>query len=239
MQALRTAIFFIGWALGTLAMGALGLPLLLMPQRFTWMFNITWATLTLWWLRVTCGLHSQIVSAPDSQLIACKHQSAWDTIALQRMFGNPVFVLKRELYLVPIFGWFLWKSGQIAIDRRDGRSAYDQIEKQAPKMLAQGRRIIMFPEGTRVRVGDKKPYRSGIGRVSALLNLPVTLAAVNAGLYWPKHSLIKQPGTATLKFLPSVPVCDRDIVKWMAQVETIIEKESAELAASAEKLPIA
>lgn len=239
MLAVRTFFFFAGWIALTLAMGVAGLPVLLLPQRCIWKFNGCWALLTLGWLRLTCGVRGKTIGAPEGHLIACKHQSAWDTMALWRVLGNPVFVLKRELYMIPIFGWYLWRSGQIAIDRKDGRSAYEQIEKQAPKVLAQGRSIVMFPEGTRVKIGEKKPYRGGIARVSAMLKLPVVPAALNAGLYWPKHTLIKRPGLAVLKFLPPVPVCGSDAAAWMKELETRIESESAELAAGAEKLPVA
>jgi 1-acyl-sn-glycerol-3-phosphate acyltransferase len=239
MLVVRTGFFFLGWTLVTLAMGIAALPLLLMPQRWIWSFNGAWAGFTLWWARVTCGIHSRIIGTPQGQLIASKHQSAWDTLMLWRIFKNPVFVLKRELYLVPVFGWYLWKSGQIAINRSDGRSAFEQIERQAPRLLEQGRSMIIFPEGTRVPVGQKKPFRTGIARVSARLGLPVVPVALNAGLYWPKRPLIKRPGTAALKFLAPMPVCDDDMSGWMAQLETAIETESAALAAGAEQLPVA
>ena len=239
MLVLRTILFFAGWVIATLAMGVAGTPFLLLPQRFVWRFNGSWAAVTLWWLRVACGIRGEVQGVPNGRLIACKHQSAWDTLMLWRTLGNPVFVLKRELYWVPIFGWYLWRSGQIAIDRSAGRTAYEQIEKQAPALLAQGRSIVMFPEGTRVRIGDKKPYRSGIARVSAMLGLPVVPAALNAGLFWPKHTLVKRPGRPVLKFLPPVAVCQDDMGEWMKTLEGAIEAESQFLAAGAEKLAIA
>lgn len=239
MTTLRTILFFIGWVTGTLAMGLAGLPVMLLPQRCIWAFNGAWVGFTLGWLRLTCGIHGEVRGEAAGQLVACKHQSAWDTLALWRRLKNPVFVLKRELYWIPVFGWYLWRSGQIAINRSDGRSAYDQIAKQAPKLLAQGRTIVMFPEGTRVRIGHYKPYRSGIARVSSMLKLAVVPAALNAGLYWPKHTLLKFPGRPVLQFLPTMPVCGEDQATWMKQLETTIETESKRLAAAAEKLPVA
>lgn len=228
MTLLRTAVFFIGWIAATLAIGALGLPFLI-SQRATWWVSDLWAGFTLFWLRITCGVKSELRGTPDGKLIACKHQSAWDTLMIWRTFGNPAFVLKRELYWIPIFGWYLWRTGQIGINRRDGRSAFEQIEKQAQRVLAQGRTIILFPEGTRVRIGTKKPYKSGIARVSALLQLPVVPAALNAGLFWPKHSLLKTPGTAILQFLPALPVCGSDQDGWMQQLEQTIESATHSL----------
>lgn len=234
MLILRTTVFFIGWIAATLVLGILGVPVLLLSQRAVWCFNKIWVRFTLGWLRLTCGLRGEVRGVPQGRLIASKHQSAWDTLMMWHTFGNPVFVLKRELYWIPIFGWYLWRSGQIAINRSDGRSAYEQIEKQAPKLLAQGRTIILFPEGTRVKIGDRKHFRSGIARVSAMLQLPVVPAALNAGLFWPKHDLLKRPGTAVLKFLPPLPVCGADPVAWMKDLETVIETESVRLAARAE-----
>lgn len=234
MLAFRTTIFFIGWIVGTMVFGFAAVPLLL-SQRMVWVFNAFWVRFTLLWLHVSVGLRTEVMGAAQTALVGCKHQSAWDTIVLCRHFYNPVFVLKRELYWIPIFGWFLWRSGQIAINRRDGRNAYDQIAKQAPALLAQGRTMIMFPEGTRVRVGDKKPYRTGIARVSTMLNLPVTPAALNAGLFWPKYTLLKRPGKATLKFLPPIPVCGNDATEWMKQVEAAIEEETAALVSEASR----
>lgn len=229
MAALRTVLFFLGWTLGTLLLGVVGLPFLLGPQRWLWWFNGRWVAFSLTWLRLTCGIRSERRGVPEGRLIACKHQSTWDTLMLWQTFRNPTFVLKRELYRIPIFGWYLWRSGQIAIDRRDGRSAYEQIARQAPKILAQGRTIILFPEGTRVPVGQRRPYRSGIARVSAMLGLPVVPAALNAGLFWPKHDLVKRPGTAVVEFMAPMPVAPSESAAWMATLEKTIEERSAAL----------
>lgn len=234
MQQLRTVFFFFGWTIITLAMGALGLLFMPFPRRAIWWFNTQWAGATLWWLRLTCGLEGRVEGTVQGPLIASKHQSTLDTLVLWCTLRNPVFVLKRELYWIPIFGWYLWRSGQIAINRSDGRTAFEQIAQQAPALLAQGRSMIVFPEGTRVRVGDRKPMRSGVARISALLNLPVTPVALNAGLYWPKHRQTKKRGIARIKFLPPVPACTGDQTEWMARLETLILTESDALAAAAE-----
>ncbi len=228
MATLRTLLFFAGWISATLVFGILGLPCLL-RQRWCWWAANFWVNLTLGWLRLSCGIRSEHQGIPATPLIASKHQSAWDTLMLWRVLGNPVFVLKRELYAIPIFGWYLWRSGQIAINRAKGREAYAQIETQAKPYLAQGRVMVVFPEGTRVPVGTHKPFHSGIARISAMLQLAVTPAAVNAGLFWPKHSLVKHAGTARLAFLPPLPVSPDDRQAWMQQLETSIETKTAEL----------
>ncbi len=237
IAAFRTVVFFVGWVLLTCVIGFAALPLLV-SQRITSSVARSWARLTIGWLRLSCGIRTEQRGVVQGQLIACKHQSALDTLMLWCALNGPAFVLKRELYWIPIFGWYLHRTGQIAIDRSDGRSAMAQIAAQAEPMLAAGRAILIFPEGTRVRPGERRPFRPGIARVSAMLRLPVTPAALNAGYFWPKHSLVKKPGLAVLEFLLPVPVCD-DQETWLPRLETIINDASERLAPRAEQLAVA
>lgn len=235
MPLLRTILFYAFWIIGTVAMGAFGLLLMPLPRRFIWRFNAWWARYTVWCLRVTCGVRSTVEGVVQGPVIASKHQSTLDTMVLWYTLKNPVFVLKRELYLVPIFGWFLWRSGQIAINRSKGRTAFEQILAQAPALIAQGRTLVVFPEGTRVRVGDHKPMRTGIARISAALQLPVTPIGLNCGLFWPKHSLLKKPGHARLHFMEPVPACGEDSAVWMQELETRINTRSQQLVDEAKR----
>ena len=233
IAALRTVLFFAGWVALTCAMGALGLPFLI-SQRTTHFIATNWARLTMVWLRLSTGIRTERRGEIVGQLFASKHQSALDTLMLWVALDGPAFVLKRELYWIPIFGWYLCRSGNIAIDRSTGREAMAQIEAQAQPLLASGRRIIIFPEGTRIRPGHYKPYRTGIARMSKLLQLPVTPIALNAGHFWPKHALVKKPGLAVLQFLSPLPVCGEDQAGWMQQIETAINSASDALAPCAE-----
>ena len=225
IAALRTAIFFTGWVALTCILGILGLPLLA-SRCATRRLATAWARLTLIWLRFTTSIHTEQRGDITGQLFASKHQSALDTLMLWLALDGPAFVLKRELYRIPIFGWYLCRTGHIAIDRRAAREALAQIEAQAQPLLARGRRIVIFPEGTRIRPGDHKPFRAGIARVSQLLQQPVTPVALNAGHFWPKYSLVKKPGIAMLQFLPLMPVCGDNHTNWMQQLEATVNTAS-------------
>jgi 1-acyl-sn-glycerol-3-phosphate acyltransferase len=237
MLVLRTVIFFIGWTIFTLIVGVVGIPTML-HHKWCQKLSSGWAGLTLWWIRVACGVRTQYEGTEHvegAKIVASKHQSAWDTMALQWHLPAPVFVLKRELYWVPIFGWYLARCGQIAINRSAGEEAFAQVQRQAPKYIAEGRPVVMFPEGTRVRIGDHKRYRTGVARLSEALQLPVVPAALNAGLFWPKTSLVKKPGTATMKFLPAIQPPGEDRAEWMVQLEQVIEGETHALVEAARK----
>jgi 1-acyl-sn-glycerol-3-phosphate acyltransferase len=205
----------------------------LLSQRATWRVAHAWAALTLFWLRLSCGVRTQVRGREHKPvgggLVACKHQSAWDTLVLWRTLKNPAFVLKKQLYLIPIFGWYLWRSGQIAIDRSAGREAMRSMLEQAQLLATQRRTIVIFPEGTRVPPGEEVPFHAGVARLSQALGLSVTPAALNGGLFWPKHSLKKFPGTAVLEFLPPQPAFSEPVAPWLAQLQRVVNTHSAQL----------
>lgn len=231
---LRTALFFTGWVLATFMLGVLALPCLL-SQRASWAVARGWAAASLCWLRLCCGVKTTLLGLehlPHAPfLVASKHQSAWDTLVLWRQFKNPSFVLKRELYLIPIFGWYLRRTGQIAIDRKAGRAALQQILQQAQHMVQQKRTIVIFPEGTRVKPGEEKPFHAGVARLSQALGWPVVPAALNGGCAWPKHTLKKYPGPAMVEFLPPQPAFVEPIGPWLEQLQRLINTHSAMLEA--------
>lgn len=221
---LRTIVFFVGWTTVTLVIGVLGLPSVI-SRRAVWKLCFVWNSFTLWWLKVTCGITSSVEGiehVKPGMLIASKHQSAWDTIMLWCVLKNPVFVLKRELYFIPIFGWYLWRSGQIAINREDKQGALQRVTWGTERYAKQGRSLIMFPEGTRIAPGTHGTFRPGIARVSAALKLPVAPVALNAGYFWPKRPIWKTPGHAVLQFLPPIEACGDDTNSWMKDLEARI-----------------
>ncbi len=227
---IRTILFFAGWIIFTLVAGTLCLPALA-TQRSTWAFSRFWAGGTLHWLRITTGIRSEIRGLENrparGSMVASKHQSAWDTLMMWKMVDRPTFVLKRELYLIPIFGWYLWRGGNIGIDRNAKREAMRTIMSRARELAAQGRSIVIFPEGTRMRRGQEKPFHAGVARISRELNLPVTPVALNAGSFWPKHTLRKTAGTAVMEFLPAMaPAQDAE---WLANLQHAINAKTAEL----------
>jgi len=136
-------------------------------------------------------------------LVASKHMSMWDTLALYVVLGDPGIVLKRSLLHVPFFGWFLARSTAIAIDRAAGASALRSMAKGAQGVLAQGRPVLIFPEGTRQKPGAPPDYKPGVAGLYGQLDVPCVPVCLDSGLYW--QGFWKRPGTITLGFLEPIP----------------------------------
>lgn len=135
-------------------------------------------------------------------IISCKHQSAWETIFFLEMFVNPVYVLKRELCYIPVYGWYLPLMGMISVDRGKS-SAIKKLAEKVKTVMSDNRVLVIFPEGTRVSPGQSVEYKSGIYTIhKALPHIPIVPAVLNSGLCWPGRTFITRPGTITLKFLP-------------------------------------
>lgn len=233
MKQLRTLLFFAGLIPVTLILGIAASPLLI-SRRATWFVADIWARFTLLWLRITCGIRSEVRgggSLPTQAIYASKHQSAWDTMMLWRTLDRPLFILKEELYLIPFFGWYLWRCGAIAINRKERRKALEQIITQTQDAKKAGRPIVIFPEGTRGKPGAETTYHSGVAKVSAALGWSVIPVALNAGKFWPKKPIWKTPGTAILQFLPAMQPSngkgDKDV--WMQELKSKIDSASAAL----------
>lgn len=138
-------------------------------------------------------------------IVACKHQSAWETFKLHLLFGDPAIVLKEELLDIPLWGWYVRRAGMIPIDRGGRAKALTRMMGTAHKAADDGRKIVIFPQGTRLAPGIWKPYKSGVAALYQELGLPVLPMALNSGVFWPRHSFIKRPGTITIAFLPPIP----------------------------------
>lgn len=229
---MRDIVFILLWAGMTLGMGLLFLPAL---ASRTASQNVAhhWAAMTLRLLNATSGISSQMRGYPNigrtPVIYAAKHQSAWDTFMLWNVLSRPAFVLKRELYLIPVFGWYLWRSGQIAINRRDGRQAMESMIAQAAEYAAEGRSIVIFPEGTRRLPGTEPRYKSGVAHMSAALGMPVVPVALNAGKYWPKRVVKKRSGHAVMEFLQPMPPAGAAKEAWLADLQQRIETATAKL----------
>jgi len=165
-------------------------------------------------------------------IVACKHQSEWETFKLHLIFNDPAIVLKRELLKIPLIGCYMRRSGSIAIDRGGGASTLRRMTAAAKRALAQGRSILIFPEGTRVGVGESRPYKSGVAALYRELNLPIVPVALNSGLLWPKNSFYKKRGTITVEILsPLPPGLPRE--EMMQKLREALESASARLLESA------
>lgn len=206
-RAIAFSTLFYGW---TTLLGILVLPVLAGPPRFLLAYSRFWIRVSLWFLRITVGITHQVrgrENIPDGPaLFAVKHQSAWDTLAINLIIHNGAVVLKRELTWIPVFGWCLLRARQIAIDRQGGMSALREMVSKARARLAEGRPIVIFPEGTRVAPGTRRTYHAGVAALhSALGEVPVIPVALNSGLFWPRRSLQLRPGVITVEFLPPIP----------------------------------
>jgi len=206
---LRSFAFNVGWYLGSTVLAIVGMPLLLAPRRWVVAWARTWIVFVLWWLRVTCRLTHRVVGAENLPkgpvIIACKHQSSWETLAFTLLFDDIAIVLKRELLFIPVVGWAMARAGNIAVARGDGAAALRGMVKQAKAVIADGRSIVIFPEGTRVAPGDQRDYQVGTAALYRQLGVPVVPMALNSGLFWGRRKFVKRPGTITLEILPPIP----------------------------------
>jgi 1-acyl-sn-glycerol-3-phosphate acyltransferase len=226
MTALRSALFNLCYLLWSAAMHIVCLPLLLAPASWVWQAAHLWIDGTLFLLRIICGLDVRELGVENlpkgPAIIAAKHQSAWETLYLSRRLGRPAFILKRELLMIPLFGWFIRKVGMIAVDRAGKAAALKQMVRDANGAFAEGRQIIIFPEGTRVAPGDHKPYQPGIAALYGQLSVPVVPVALNSGLYWGRKAFNKKPGRILIEYLPPIPP-GLDRKSFMAELEQRLE----------------
>lgn len=168
-----------------------------------------WARRTLWLQRVICGTRIEFrgldnIPADHRYILAGKHQSLWETFALLAVEPNAGVIIKRELLRVPVWGWWAAKAEMIYVDRGAGSGALKQIEQGAARVLAAGRPVIIFPEGTRRAPGAEPDYKYGVVHLYRKLGVPVVPMALNSGFYWPRRRFRRLPGTIIVSFLPPI-----------------------------------
>lgn len=205
MTHLRSAIFLVWFALVSATLAILFLPALVLPRRLTVWMSRRWSELVLWGLRVLAGVRFEVRgSVPrDGVLVAAKHMSMWDTLALYLVLDDPAVVLKRALLFVPFYGWYVLKAGSIAVDREGGAQALRRMANAARKVIAEGRAVLIFPEGTRKKPGAAPDYKPGVAGLYGQLGVECVPAALNSGLFW--TGFLKRPGTIVLEFLAPIP----------------------------------
>ena len=235
---LRSFLFNIGWYVGTTIIAIVGSPILLMPRRCVVAWSLFWIDFCLGWLRLTCRLTHRvrgIENMPSGPVIfACKHQSTWETLAFSRLFPNSATVLKRELLFIPVVGWAMARVGNIAVERGDGAAALRGLVRQAKAAIADGRSILIFPEGTRTPVGSQRAYQVGTAALYRQLGVPVVPVALNSGLFWGRRQFIKWPGVIDVEVLPAIaPGLGREA--FMATLRERIEGATARLVAGARR----
>jgi 1-acyl-sn-glycerol-3-phosphate acyltransferase len=233
---LRSALFALWFFGASLVLCIVFAPTLLMPRRFVSMSERTWARMTILGLRVIAGVRHEVrglENVPKAPcLVACKHHTAWETIILPLVLNDPTIVVKRELTFIPLYGWYLLRAGMIVINRSTHAKALRKLIADAKSALAHGRSVIIFPEGTRIAPGATGEYKPGVAALYGQLDVPCIPVALNSGVYWPKRSFIKRPGTIILEFLPPIPP-GLNRKKFMAELETRIEGATNRLLAEA------
>lgn len=236
MTVLRSLLFqAVFYAVTLLYMLAFLPALLLMSRRSLWTTGVmAWVRTVALLLRVIAGVRAEISGAeniPEGPLlVAAKHQSAWETLALLPLFSDPTFILKRELMAIPIFGWFAAKERMIPVDRSAGSSALKAMTRIAREEIAGGRQILIFPEGTRRPPGAPPAYKFGVAHLYASLGAPCLPIALNSGLYWPRRALNLRPGTIKVEILPVLPP-GLPKAEFMARLEREVETASDRLLA--------
>ncbi len=167
-------------------------------------------------------------------MVACKHQSLWETFALFALLPDPAYILKRELMWIPLFGWLARKAGMIPVDRRAHANALARMTAATRKEIARSRQIVIFPEGTRRPPGAKPRYLPGVAFLYAETGLPCVPMALNSGLFWPRRSLRRHPGTVLLEVLDPIPP-GLDRREFMARLQDVMERASARLVAEGQR----
>ncbi len=205
---LRSALFNAGFFGGSAALAILLVPTLLLPRRFLVRAARGWAWWTNFLLRTVVRAEIAIENPGGLPaagcIVAAKHQSAWETVALFGLLPDPACMLKRELVRIPLLGCYIRKNRQIAVDRTGGAQALRAMVAEAAEAVADGRQVVIFPQGTRVAPGAAHPYQAGAAALYGRLGVPVVPVAVNSGEVWGRNAFIKRPGRITLRVLEPI-----------------------------------
>jgi len=206
---LRAFLFNVLFYVTTVLFLGLGSPLLFGPRSWAMWALALHARTELWLLKTNVGTELEVRGKEKlpkgACLVASKHQSAWETFALIPRFRDPAYLMKRELFWIPFHGWFSYKFKMIPVDRDKGPAALRRMLAEAKTRAAAGREIIIFPEGTRRAPGALPDYKTGVFLLYEALGIPCVPVALNSGLFWPRRSLKRYPGTIIVEFLDPIP----------------------------------
>ena len=234
----RSLVFNLLFYVTTTMFVVIGSPLLFAPRRWAmWALAIN-SRFELWQLKLIVGTTLEVrgqEKLPRSAcLVACKHQSAWETFALIPLFRDPALLMKRELFWIPFHGWFSHKFEMIPVDRDKGPAALRRMLREAKARIADGREIIIFPEGTRRAPGAPPDYKTGVILLYEALGVPCVPVALNSGLFWARRSLTRRPGTIVVEFLDPIPT-GLPKAEFVKRLTEAIETASTRLLAEADQ----
>ena len=224
---LRSLLFNVLFYLVLVVLIIVGIPTFLMPRAALMTVAGWWAGASLFLMRVVCNIKVEfrgLEKIPRGPLVvASKHQSMWETFALLRLFEHPLFILKRELTWIPVFGQFLKKAGMISVERGGGPRSLLKTLRRAGAEVRNGRQLVVFPEGTRTPVGAPPHYKAGVAQIYVDSAVPCLPVALNSGLFWPRRTFMRYPGTLVVEFLdPLPPGLPRD--EFLVRLRTAIEE---------------
>jgi 1-acyl-sn-glycerol-3-phosphate acyltransferase len=210
MLFIRSLIFNIFLYVGLILIFILAIPTLILPSKFTIFFGRLSAKYLVFILKIILNTKVKFhgvenLKKVDNFFVASAHQSMFETFALQIPLDGPIFILKKELLNIPLFGWYLRKIGSIAIVRdtttRENLNFFDKVRE---RIETSKRPLLIFPQGTRVKLDEQPPFKKGVGRIYKALNLPCVPVALNTGKVWPKNSFLKYPGDIHISFLEPI-----------------------------------
>ncbi len=238
MTFIRSTLFFVYFALVSASMAILFVPLLAGPASWSAWVGRIWSRAVFFGLRTIAGLGYEVRGPipPPGRLVAIKHMSMWDTMAIHTLLGNPAIVLKRQLLFVPFYGWYLYRAGMIPISREGGAQALRRMTEMARQRFAAGRSIVIFPEGTRKKAHAPPDYKPGVAALYGQLDVPCVPVALNSGLFWTGPvGFLKKPGRVVVEFLEPIPP-GMQRRPFMQLLESRIETATTALVAEGEAL---
>lgn len=232
MIYLRSILFFVLATLTTIFYGLFTCPIALLWHDTGYDCAKSWGTQILRLARTVGGMEYEVKGLENlprtPAVVMAKHQSAWETVAILSLLPRASWIIKRELLIFPVIGWALAGLRSIAIDRKSGRTALDQIVEQGRERLASGLWVVIFPEGTRIAPGTRKRYGLGGGSLAVAAGAPVVPIAHNAGELWRRNAFLKHAGKITLSIGPLIASVGKSPVELTAEVENWIENEMAQ-----------
>lgn len=235
MTAIRSFLYyFINVPYGIIC-GSLAVLLLAAPYRFRYSVVTSWNRVSIWWMRFVCGVRFEIIGAdnvPDGPyVVLAKHQSDWETLFLQYYFAPLSTILKKELLRIPFFGWGLASLRPIAIDRSNPREAIRQLKRLGLQRIEEGNNVLVFPEGTRMAVGEAGNYARGGADIACSAGVPILPVAHNAGECCPARSYLKHAGKVTVSIGKPIETTGKTSRELTQEVKTWIENEIANMPA--------
>jgi len=232
MLFLRSLLFVTLFYLWSGGLGILVLPALLGPRRWTMSIFRFWTRGVFVLLRVTCGIRVELrgrENLPTGRaIVAPKHQCMFDVFAQFVVLPDSCFVMRKELMLIPFFGWYAWKQRMVVVDRDGKATALRKMVRDGQERLAEDRQLLIFPEGHRGEPGVAGDYQPGVAGLYRDLGLPAHLVATNSGVHWPAHGILRRPGVIVFEYLPPLPAGLKR-GEFMREMETRIEAASNEL----------